>query len=359
MLQLEFLKYSLGIRNTFPFVLNDSDWNDCLIFGQKHSITGVLFTGIEKLHRNKDNYSSFPNDVKLMEWYGYRNIIVSKNSIVNQRVCELTSFFHEGGFRTCVLKGQGNALYYPDPSVRSSGDIDLWVDSGRNRLVNYLTAHNIHIHDIHYVHATADFFNDVIVEIHFHPSWMYNPFSQIRLNRFFKQQAAELFQIDNNVGFSHPSLYFNLVFNVIHINRHIFDEGIGLRHIVDYFYILNASDALLRELAMKQIEVLRLAKFTSALMYVMQTVLDLKDDYLLCNPNEKLGKQLLNDILDGGNFGQFGQYAKKGNENKLIKRGIDSLKRNFQFLFNYPEEVFWIPFFKLGHFFWRKWNRFI
>ena len=35
----------------------------------------------------------------------------------------------EDGLRCCILKGQGNALMYPNPYSRTPGDIDVWIDA--------------------------------------------------------------------------------------------------------------------------------------------------------------------------------------------------------------------------------------
>lgn len=190
-----------------------------------------------------------------MKWFGYKNIIQKRNHVINQRIKELTENFNSHGFNTCLLKGQGNALYYSDPSLRSSGDIDLWVEGDRDNIIKFIRSQGVNVHDIHLVHADAEFFDDVHVEIHFQPSWMYNSFTERELVKFFKEQAKEQFQLfDENVGYSHPTIYFNIVFNLIHINRHIFDEGIGLRQLVDYYYILKASDITVRKKAMMQLK---------------------------------------------------------------------------------------------------------
>lgn len=189
---------------------------------------------------------------------------------------------------------------------------------------------------------------------------MYNPFTEKRLERFFEKEGNCHFHFyDSSVGYVHPGLYFILVYCLVHINRHIFDEGIGLRQIVDYYYIMKHSDASVRKQAFDEICHLRLKKFTGALMYVMKEVLAMDDSLLLCVPNEKLGKRLLDDIMQGGNFGKYGQYANTLPNEKRIQRGIKNLKRDIQFLTTYSEEVLWIPYFKLWHWGWRKWHGYL
>lgn len=197
------------------------------------------------------------------------------------------------------------------------------------------------------------------MEIHFQPSWMYNPSTEYVLKQFFKSEGPTQFLLfDDKCGYAHPNDYFNLVYNLIHINRHIFGEGIGFRQIVDYYYILKASNQKERNKAIQQLKQLKLYKFTSLLMYVMKECLAIDDNFLLCPPNIKHGKRLLDDIMKGGNFGKYGQYAESINKQR-INRACDSIKRNFRFILVYPEEVLWIPYFKLWHWCWRKWKGYL
>ena len=61
-----------------------------------------------------------------------------RNELTNLRAQQLTKFFKNGGFRTCVLKGQGVALLYPNFKRRRCGDIDLWVEGERDDIVNFI-----------------------------------------------------------------------------------------------------------------------------------------------------------------------------------------------------------------------------
>lgn len=48
-----------------------------------------------------------------------------RNELTNLHAQQLTNFFKNGGFRTCVLKGQCVALLYPNLKRRRCGDNDL------------------------------------------------------------------------------------------------------------------------------------------------------------------------------------------------------------------------------------------
>ena len=275
-----------------------------------------------------------------------------RNELTNLRAQQLTNFFKNGGFRTCVLKGQGVALLYPNFKRRRCGDIDLWVEGERDDIVNFIRSKGVKIYDVHLVHATAEFFKDVPVEIHFCPSWMYNPFLNKKLKTFFDSQASEQFaHYDEIVGFAYPTVLFNLVHSMVHINRHVFEEGIGLRQLMDYYFILKHSSHEERTNAYNVLCSVGLRTFVGAVMYVMQQVFLLEEDLMLCVPNTMLGSRLLDSVMAGGNFGKA--LGLKHGRNKLEK-GLLQWKHNLQLMLPYANEAMWIPFFQVWHYGWRK-----
>ena len=72
-----------------------------------------------------------------MTWMGKAQQIRRQNMKVNAVAGKLFSMLKEDGMRCCVLKGQGNALMYPNPYSRTPGDIDVWIDASRERIMEY------------------------------------------------------------------------------------------------------------------------------------------------------------------------------------------------------------------------------
>lgn len=347
---LELLQVTIGVKDALSVVPTSKQWRDVYVSSIKHCVVAICLSGIDRLPQ-----SQRPEKELLLEWIGQTQVIKSQNELVNGRIKEVTHFFNKGGYHTCLLKGQGNAQYYPHPELRQSGDIDLWVPGSRDEIVNYVRSQDVPVHNVHFVHAEADFFDDVMVEIHFQPSCMYNPLVEKKLYSFFNAQASlQASYYDKNRGYASPSVSFNLIYNLIHIYRHVFDEGIGLRQILDYYYILLNSNYEEREKLKFLLKGFNLTKFTAALMYVMKVLFSLNDDYILCKPDEKKGEQLLKDIIEGGNFGQYGKYARTTTDEQRVKRGVNNLKHDLQFFTISPDEFLCMPFFKLWHLCWRK-----
>ena len=322
---------------------------------QKQAVDGVAFDGFCKFATDSESAQDI-HRLKL-QWIGCAIQLERRNELTNLRAKELTDFFSSGGYRSCVLKGQGVSLLYPNPKRRHCGDIDLWIEGERDDIVAFVRSKGINIYDVHLVHATADFFKDVAVEIHFRPSWMYNPFLDKRLQSFFTSQASEQFsQFDETVGFAYPTIYFNLVHSMVHINRHIFEGGIGLRQLMDYYFILKHSSSEERSAAYDVLCSVGLTKFVAAVMYVLQEVFLLDGSLMLCVPDSTLGTHLLNDVICGGNFGRARGYRAGRNR---IEKGMLQFIHNTKILLPYANEACWIPFFQLWHYGWRKKHRYL
>ena len=346
----ELIRMSIGVCSDLSSIPSNQEWLSLRSMAMKQAIDGIAFEGFIRFKDKAGDVQKY-QDLKL-QWMASVLQLEQRNELTNLRAQQLTNFFKNGGFRTCVLKGQGVALLYPNFKRRRCGDIDLWVEGERDDIVNFIRSKGVRIYDVHLVHATAEFFKDVPVEIHFCPSWMYNPFLNKKLKNFFDSQASEQFaHFDETVGFAYPTVLFNLVHSMVHINRHVFEEGIGLRQLMDYYFILKHSSHEERTNAYNVLCSVGLRKFGGAVMYVMQQVFLLEENLMLCRSNSILGSRLLDSIMAGGNFGKA--LGLKHGRNKLEK-GLLQLKHNLQLMLPYANEAMWIPFFQVWHYGWRK-----
>lgn len=356
MLEFEFLQIAVGNRDKFLCCPSDEEWKRLFYFAQKQSLVGFLFCGIERLPNEQR-----PKRELLLKWYGMAESIKKVNVIKNVRCAELDAILRKGNFKGCVLKGQGTALLYPYQEYRQSGDIDMWIGTSDGRLVSidtvisYAKQRGVQVSHVDIKHADMRFFNDTQVEIHFKPSYSYNFVYDGRLKSWFKSLSKEQFDnFDSVVGFAYPTIYFNLVYSLLHIYRHLFSEGIGLRQMLDYYYILTNSTKEERKRAYKTICRFGMKDFAGAAMFVLQEVLGLKGEYLLCESSRKSGLFLLKEILEAGNFGQYDNSITRINKEKRIKRGFAQFARNLRFVRYYPQEVLLSPIWKCWHYWWRK-----
>ena len=358
------LQYCLGYKGDISNVVASMDWQKLYSFASKQAILGLCFEGVERLGEE------YPKELKknpiekelLMTWMGKSQQIRRQNIKVNAVAGKLFSMLREDGFRCCILKGQGNALMYPNPYSRTPGDIDVWVNASREEITEYAKCHFKLEDDIrfHHLETTMD---GVPVELHFFPCSMNNPLYHARLQKWFKRnadlQCSNVVSLPDGIGeIAIPTTAFNVIYQLTHLYHHFFDEGIGMRQIIDYYYVVTNDELLvIRDTLQRELKYLGLWKFAGAVMYVLHETLGLSEEKMIAPMDEKRGKLLLAEILNGGNFGRhftkYGHFTQQG----MAKKYFLKIWRNMHFVRYYSAEALSEPIFRTWHFFWRIWNK--
>ncbi|MBR2887271.1 MAG: nucleotidyltransferase family protein [Bacteroidales bacterium] len=319
----ELLRYSLGITDSFEAKLSPEEWKKIFESAHQQSIVGVLFCGVSKL---KGEFAP-PLNIA-MQWTAEAEKIIGMNKAFNLRAKELTEFFAQQGHHTVILKGQANARLYPNPFSRQPGDIDIFVDGGKKKVIEMLSNNNLIKSDgfVAYHHVElADETNNIAVEVHFRPSsGLHNYFGKKHLQTFLNNELKEK-QLTQE-GFYSPSVTFALAMQLAHIHHHFIEGGVGLRQITDYYYLLKASTNDQRNIISSLLKSIRLEQFAAALMWVLQYVFGLNEDYFLCKPNQKMGVFLFQVITNGGNFGWYNGNQSDNAIKRFLKRRIRLMK---------------------------------
>ena len=444
-----FLKYCLGNKVDINNVVVDINWQQLYTFASKQSLLGFCFDCIERLGKEySEELKKNPIERDLLiTWMGAAQQIRRQNMKVNVVASKLYSMLRENALRCCILKGQGNALMYPNVYSRNPGDIDVWVNASREQIMEYAKKHFEIGEDIRYHHLETSL-DGVPVELHFFPGIMNNPVYNARLQKWFKRnadlQCSNVVSLPDGIGeIAIPTTAFNVVYQLTHLYHHFFDEGIGMRQIIDYYYVVcdfykvyqnsskitpclftikegstshpapltlrgeggnrptrcseplrskdggpskvspgcvgwdrldgsgdmasdasassasttdsSASTALV--VVQRELKYLGLWKFAGAVMYVLHEVLGLSEEKMIAPMDEKRGKLLLAEILNGGNFGQhftkYGHFTQQG----MAKKYFLKIWRNMHFVRYYPAEALSEPIFRTWHFFWRMKNK--
>jgi len=355
----EFIRYAMNPDVQSVPDVSGMDWHKLYQFACEQAIAGVVFEGVKHL----EDQGSKPSFDLLMEWLGLAEQIASQNKKLNKHCVEVVREYQEAGFQCCLLKGQGNATMYPNPYSRMSGDIDLWIygpaeKTEKTEIIKHVRErHHEKIEDVRYYHVGYQD-KGVEVEVHFMPNIMNNPVYHRRLQKWYKKMAdggrlKEEVELPDGVGsIPVPTAKFNIVFQLAHMMHHFFDEGIGLRQMIDYYFLLKARNndvRCKREDVRDTLKYLNLYNFAGAVMYIMKEVLGLDEKYLIVPVDERRGKTLLNEILKGGNFGQHSGLA----QNNAAKKYFQKTWRNMQLVKEYPSEALCEPVFRTWHFFWR------
>ena len=409
----EFLQVAIGNRESLSHELSDNEWQDIFLLIKKHALLGVGFTAVERLHTKG---VVCPAELRI-KWYALAVHIERRNRLLNGLCKKVTEQYERDGFSTCILKGQGNILNYPKRLGvrRQSGDIDVWtaplppsggccnstdkdagiaiaVQTGKNK-VEYVEYHGhkaireyvrmqYRLQGLNtkpkacYHHIDAPDMDGVKVEVHYRPTFCRSFVRNRRMQKWFDTLASECMSNRISEGFSVPTASFNVVYQMAHLFEHYFEGGIGLRHIMDYYFALKAWQKDIMEWNSQQsqgmwseglgtpvmspsqvMSVFRsfgMAKFASAVMSVLHEVFAMPTHYYICEPNEKEGKRLMEEIMKGGNFGQYDTRDAALKKGGMVKHGVWKLKRVMRLVRSYPEEALWEPVFRVYHLIWRK-----
>ena len=435
----DFLQVAVGNRKSLSGGISDADWLRLFELCKRQALIGVGFTAVEKLHAMG---VVCPAALK-MRWMALALQIEKRNGLLNEQCKKLTEQYEHDGLSTCILKGQGNCLNYPEElrKRRQCGDIDVWTvpfenEECRNKVrrqkgkpmkneecseadggvaiavqtgkedVEYVEYHGrkavieyvrmqhrlegyIEKPVIRYHHIEAPKIDGTEVEVHFRPCYAHSPLRNWRMQRWFEEHADVCMKNKTHMGFAVPTASVNVVYQMCHLFSHYFDEGLGLRQLMDYYFALRVwhndvmeckdlqtqgmwseglgTPVMSKEEVMSVMRSFGMARFATAVMYVLQEVFFKNEEcrmkneewpaelepWMICEPNEREGRKLLEEIMKGGNFGQYDERGKEFKNGGMIKHGLWKLKRVMRLVRSYPEEALWEPVFRVWHLGWR------
>lgn len=390
----KFIQFALGTYEGKEFLdgsaLNGFDWQRFYDFAKKQTLVGIIMEGISRLPK-----AVAPKQGLLMNWFMMSQNISRKNFMLNEATVGVYNRVKAAGYDCCILKGQANAAMYANPAARTPGDVDMWVDASREeirQLAQTLAKENGRIDEESYNHIALTT-NGISVELHYTPGFMANFTYNRRLQQWFRKsidaQCRNMIALPDEAGeVAAPTADFNAVYQLYHLYHHYFYEGVGLRQVVDYYYVMwnvecgmwseecgvknssldnSSSQAKPRTTQHSTFNIqhsltrLGLWHFAGAMMYVLHEVLGLPEEKMIAPMDKKRGEMLLNDILCGGNFGHHDEchawgrdtYDGNGFKHGALGHNLLRLHRDLRLLRYYPSEALSEPIFRLWHYYWR------
>ena len=233
----DFLRFCIGSDSEIPSSLKEADWKELYAIAKKQCLVGVLFDGIKKLPAE---YVGIEKEL-LLQWMAESQMLEKANVRLNDAAIHVSEWFRKKGFRTCILKGQGNALMYPNPYSRTPGDIDIWVEGGDIRVISFVRSISPH-EKACYHHIEFPSYKGIDIEVHYRPSFLLCFWHNRKLQEYYERVKEEQFSHRVMLGeqgeIAIPTVEFNIIFQLTHIYSHLMNEGIGLRQLVDYYYVL-------------------------------------------------------------------------------------------------------------------------
>ena len=346
----ELIRVAIGHQVCLSRTPSADGWGELYAMAKKQAVVGVCFCGVQRLP--KEQLVEMPVQLK-MQWFALAESVKQKNEVMNRKCAEVYNALTKEGFRCVILKGQGVAELYVirneelgvrnDTELglyRQSGDIDVWMwkngfalKENRKEVVRF--ARTIQPDATGSEHHTAVEWMGTEVEMHYEPAYFCNPFANRRFRKWFMEYDKSRFMISDK-GFCVPDAEFNRVFLLAHSFRHYMSEGLGLRQVMDYYFLLqnlnvnHDHDNLIKRLGM--------ARFEKAMKWVIGYVFENKD----VEDGRKYGKMLLRHSMEGGNFGMY-KAKTVASRHTHIGRFINQLAHDIRLMMYYPSEAVWAP----------------
>ena len=457
----ELIQVAIGQRSCMSRALTMEEWKGLYGLLKKHALLGVGYVAIQKLPKEQ-----WPPNAMIMQWVGVAQKIRLLNLELNEECRKVVTQLELDGIGAVVIKGQSNLENYPEElrEYRNPGDIDLWTKQtndcgipmavkqgesveyeyykGVRGIIEYARLQRRTREDKSqfkplYYHVEYHTDKGTEVEMHYRPSFLCSPIRNMRMQRWFKEHFDVCLQNRCRLGFPVLTSSVNVVYQLVHLHRHVFEGGVGLRQLMDYYFALRVwhndvmeckdlqsqgmwseglgTPVMSKEEVMKVIRSFGMGKFAGAVMFVINEVFgggneneksqwrtrretdgcpqadfvgeressefkqnlnggpqaddggeqqlseigqQLKEKivfapWMICEPNEKEGKKLLDEIMKGGNFGQYDTRDAALKKGGMVKHGIWKLKRVMRLVRSYPEEALWEPVFRFYHLIWR------
>lgn len=287
-----------------------------------------LFNAGRKVELNEDNLNAvwceaYVQAVTLMAFNNYGEDIIkgelgelikkrlsqslaenARNDYEHVRIC---SIMKNAGIPCTVLKGFASALYYPDPLMRSMGDVDFLVDADDFEKADKVliengyetTGKNNDVHDI-YVSKTCR------CEMHFQPSGIPEGKAGEKIKKYLSDLLDKSETVKTELGnIIVPSAYHHGLIILLHMCHHLTGDGLGLRHLCDWAVFLNTiGEKKFLEMFEETFKDIGLWEFAKTMTFISCKYLGLKGMSWAKNADKKLADYILIDIIIGGNFGQ-------------------------------------------------------
>lgn len=118
--------YGLKITDRFD-ITNDIKWSEVFTLSEKHGVLALALDGLQRLIKENVRYNNLISQEYKFQLLG--KVLLLENLYEKQKMVlrNLAFFYDTHNIKTLVLKGYGMSLYYPIPSHRTCGDIDIYL----------------------------------------------------------------------------------------------------------------------------------------------------------------------------------------------------------------------------------------
>lgn len=283
-------------------------WETLMQMAKEQTLQGVLYDGMCLLPTDMQ-----PEQALRMKWFWGVNKIEQTNRLINCVLVEFVEKLEAEGIRPLLLKGQANAMLYPQPLHRQCGDIDLFI--GRKdypkacALVReWGMSGDDDEESLKHLHCA---WQGVTIELHRVAAIFPWPATQRVFLHWSEDELLHSTQTfvpateEKSIGIA--SIEFNVLFVFYHMYHHFVYGGVGLRQLCDCARWLHTySEQLDREQLHGWLQRLGLMYPWKVFGTLLVQKLGLaEEEFPFYEAQEKKAERVWRVIEREGNFGQY------------------------------------------------------
>jgi hypothetical protein len=273
-----------------------------------------------------------------------------RNARIHGEHTSLHRLLSENHVPYSILKGTASASYYANPLTRAMGDVDFYVDpADRPRVTELLRENGYTVQD--YDGADPHAFHLAVKKDHIHMELHYQfpgvpdlPVAETLSELLSDMREKAVLMQNGLTTCMQPSAFHHGLIMLMHLQQHLLNEGIGLRHLCDWAVFVHhfKGDEFKRifKNKLKSVGLWRLARLLSlsAVLYIGLS----EQSWMRENPeDEETARQLMIDIVAGGNFGRkdrqrafeakfIGRQGKKDSSKSRLVKAISAVNESFR-----------------------------
>lgn len=251
----------------------ETAWKSCYKHAVVQGVMALAWDGVMQLP-----VSSQPPRVLKLAWAMAVERYEERYAHYCRTVHELTELLQQQGIGLMQLKGVGFSTYYPKPSHREGGDIDVWFYSldplvmsdgeAQERAEQLMEERGIVVERNHSEKHHEFCFNGILIESHRTFLNVYNtPEAKPMDDYLFAHcEPVQVSLLEGECPIWIPSEEFNVVFIGFHAAQH-YVHGLALHHLCDWACIVRKGGLSLLPAEVFPPKVMRFIDVLTALVY--------------------------------------------------------------------------------------------
>lgn len=271
----------------------------------KHNVANILWTVIDQLDE-KPYYELFSN------WQQHYAMCV--NSCVYQHLEQeiLTNILVSKGYRVLFLKGSQIRDYYPEPDMRTMGDLDILVDTESRETIRKIMIESGYEIDILNDKQVDGFKKEPYLYVEIHYGFMHE---KHRHYEDFVVNWNDLLpcNVDGSFKMKLDDLYY---FNIGHYSKNMDASGIGVRAVMDSYVLWKCMSNEEKNNVNIKLEKCGLLQFSNQLLKVAMIWFDNSYDD---ESTMEIQKYIINGSVYGSpiNLAKYRLMSSKSDDNRI------------------------------------------